>query len=57
VPTNDRVLGQDRLSTHNPTTPAGRLCLLEGAVYGTQAFEAFLELGGKTVVCLYLRCE
>lgn len=31
--------------------------MLEAAVHGAQAFKAFLELGGKTVVCLYLRCK
>lgn len=53
VPANERMLGQDRFPTDDPTTPARRLCLLEGAVHGAQAFKAFLELGGKTVVCLY----
>ena len=47
---DDRVLRLDGLATDGAVALAGVLSLVDGGVDGAKTFEAFLELGGETLV-------
>ena len=55
--TNDGVLGFDRLAPHDATLLPRVFRLVNPRMDSAQTLEAFLELGGKAVVCFNLRPE